>query len=113
MMATPIALAHIRIRVQSPMFTMSATAPIVQKLVRFMIAPRTSPSAKVAQTTVLCTAAMSISGMAVWPASAGPVAGGVGKAGRGEALATDPAGIAAAAGAARGVGLVAGNGQRE
>src|SRR5690606_37040840 len=108
MMATPIALAHIRIRVQSPMLTMSATAPIVQKLVRFMIAPSTSPSAKVAQTTVFCTAAMSISGMAVWPDSAGLVAGGIGKAGGGESFTPDPAGIAAAAGAARGIGLVAG-----
>src|SRR5580765_2058547 len=37
--ATPIAITHMRMRVQSPMVTMSETAPIVQKWVRCAIAP--------------------------------------------------------------------------
>jgi hypothetical protein len=45
-MATPIASAHMRMRDQSPMVTMSATAPMVQKCVRCAMAPKTTASAK-------------------------------------------------------------------
>ena len=49
--ATPMAIDHIRIRPQSPMLTMSATAPMVQKWVRCATAPNTSASANANQST--------------------------------------------------------------
>ena len=61
MMATPIAASHIRIRVQSPMFTMSETAPIVQKLLRLIATPTTKAMPKVAQVTRCCSEATSAS----------------------------------------------------
>ncbi len=50
--ATPIASAHIRSRLQSPMLTASDTAPIVQKCVRCRIAPNRNVRANVAHSTV-------------------------------------------------------------
>jgi hypothetical protein len=50
-MATPMASSHIRMRVQSPMLTMSATAPMVQKWVRWAMAPKTAASANAAHRT--------------------------------------------------------------
>ncbi len=50
-MATAIASSHWRMRVQSPKLTMSATLPIVQKLVRCTIAPKAIAKAKVAVST--------------------------------------------------------------
>ena len=47
--ATAIASTHMRMRVQSPMLTMSETAPIVQKLVLLPTNPKTPPSAKPSQ----------------------------------------------------------------
>ena len=49
--ATPIASTHMRMRVQSPMLTMSATAPMVQKCVRWAIAPNSTASAKAPHST--------------------------------------------------------------
>jgi hypothetical protein len=51
--ATPAASSHMRMRLQSPMLTMSATAPMVQKCVRCATAPKTTASAKLAQSTWL------------------------------------------------------------
>jgi hypothetical protein len=50
-MVTPEASAHCRIRVQSPMATMSLTAPMVQKPVRWVMAPNASPMEKALQST--------------------------------------------------------------
>ena len=50
-MATPMARAHMRMRLQSPMLTMSATAPMVQKWVRWAMAPKTAAKKKAAQRT--------------------------------------------------------------
>src|SRR5690606_38283915 len=44
--ATAIASSHMRMRVQSPMWTMSETAPIVQKFVLLPTNPNTAPRAK-------------------------------------------------------------------
>ena len=49
--ATPMASSHMRMRVQSPMLTMSATAPMVQKCVRCATAPKATASAKLAHST--------------------------------------------------------------
>ena len=49
--ATPMASSHMRMRVQSPMLTMSATAPMVQKCVRCAIAPKAAASANAAHST--------------------------------------------------------------
>jgi len=49
-MATAIASSHIRIRVQSPMLTMSDTAPIVQKFVMLPMKPNIAPSPNPSQT---------------------------------------------------------------
>jgi hypothetical protein len=49
--ATAIASTHMRRRVKSPMLTMSASAPIVQKCVLCAIAPKASASAKADQST--------------------------------------------------------------
>ena len=49
--ATPAAQAHWRMRCQSPMFTMSLTAPMVQKCVRCAMAPKTKDNAKEASST--------------------------------------------------------------
>ena len=51
-MATPMARTHMRMRVQSPMLTMSATAPMVQKCVRWAMAPKATASPKAAHSTV-------------------------------------------------------------
>ena len=50
-MATPIAMPHMRMRVQSPMLTTSLTAPMVQKWVRCAMAPKTIDRIKPAQRT--------------------------------------------------------------
>ncbi len=50
-----------RMRVQSPMLTMSETAPIVQKWVRCAIAPSTTDSPNAAQSTCVASAPMSMS----------------------------------------------------
>ncbi len=62
--AVAIASAHMRARVQSPMLTTSATAPIVQKWVRCAIAPKIAASANAAHSTRVVKAAGSISLMA-------------------------------------------------
>jgi len=49
--AVPMASSHMRMRVQSPMLTMSATAPMVQKCVRWAMAPKTAASAKADHST--------------------------------------------------------------
>ena len=51
-MATAMASTHMRMRVQSPRLTMSATAPMVQKWVRCAMAPKATASAKAAHSTV-------------------------------------------------------------
>ena len=48
-MATAAASAHMRRRVQSPISRMSATAPMVQKLLRWAAAPNAAPIAKATQ----------------------------------------------------------------
>ena len=50
--ATPMASTHMRMRVQSPRLTMSATAPMVQKWVRCAMAPKATASAKAAHSTL-------------------------------------------------------------
>ena len=64
--ATPIAMAHLRMRVQSPMLTTSATAPIVQKWVRCAIAPNSTDRPNAAQSTPLARAFRSISCIAAF-----------------------------------------------
>jgi hypothetical protein len=98
----PMASSHIRMRLQSPMLTMSDTAPMVQKWVFWPMAPKTKATAKASQRTVLDATAVSMSGA---------VNGGVGDAGGGKAFGAQAAGIADPAGTALVVGLVAGNGQ--
>ncbi len=58
-MATPIASPHWRMRVQSPMFTTSLTAPIVQKWVRWTMAPNRRERKKVAPSTWVPSAEIS------------------------------------------------------
>ncbi len=62
--ATPMAMTHMRMRVQSPMLTMSATAPMVQKWVRWAMAPNRTESANAAHNTWVATAWRSMSCMA-------------------------------------------------
>jgi hypothetical protein len=50
--ATAIASSHMRMRPQLPMFTMSETAPMVQKLVRCATAPTTKAIPKPDQVTM-------------------------------------------------------------
>src|SRR3954470_9646023 len=57
MIATAIASSHMRMRFQSPMPTMSDTAPMVQKRVLFPTAPKTNASPKPPQTTQDASAA--------------------------------------------------------
>ena len=52
-MATATAKPHWRIRVQSPMFTTSLTAPMVQKWVRWAMAPKMADKIKAAHNTWL------------------------------------------------------------
>jgi hypothetical protein len=59
--ATPIASTHMRMRAQSPIVTMSATAPMVQKCVRCEIAPNTTAKPNEAQSTTVERAATSLS----------------------------------------------------
>ncbi len=61
-MATAIASTHIRMRRQSPKFTMSVTAPIVQKFTRLATAPKTNAStnARLATTMGSLAAAVAI-----------------------------------------------------
>src|SRR5689334_20731282 len=59
--ATPMAMTHMRMRVQSPMVTMSATAPIVQKCVRCAMAPKSAAKTKAAHSTWAASADRSIS----------------------------------------------------
>jgi len=49
--ATPMAKAHMRMRLQSPMWMMSPTAPMVQKWVCCAMAPNTIERANVAHNT--------------------------------------------------------------
>ena len=49
--ATPMAATHMRMRDQSPIVRMSATAPMVQKWVRCAIAPKITASANAAHST--------------------------------------------------------------
>ena len=49
--ATATASNHMRMRVQSPVLTMSATAPMVQKCVRWATAPKTIARAKLPHKT--------------------------------------------------------------
>ncbi|GIX25872.1 MAG: hypothetical protein KatS3mg122_3103 [Caldimonas sp.] len=51
MMATPMAMTHMRMRLQSPIVTMSDTAPMVQKWVRCAMAPKRAASTKAAHST--------------------------------------------------------------
>ena len=53
MMAVAMASTHMRMRVQSPMFTTSAMAPMVQKWVRCANAPKTVASAKADHSSVI------------------------------------------------------------
>ena len=55
--ATAIASSHMRMRFQSPMLTMSDTAPMVQKLVLLATAPNTNASANAPHTTMAESAA--------------------------------------------------------
>ena len=59
--ATPIASTHIRMRVQSPKVTMSATAPMVQKWVRWAIAPNATDKVRAAHSTCAFKASRLIS----------------------------------------------------
>src|SRR5690349_6542818 len=52
-----MASSHMRMRLQSPMLTMSDTAPMVQKCVLLATAPKTKPSANAPHTTIEASAA--------------------------------------------------------
>jgi len=58
--ATAIASTHMRMRVQSPMLTMSAMAPMVQKFVFWARAPKTIAQAKLLHNTALASVSGSI-----------------------------------------------------
>ena len=62
--ATPMAMDHMRMRVQSPMWTTSATAPMVQNCVRCAMAPNSTASANAAHSTWWASAPKSTSCMA-------------------------------------------------
>ena len=51
--ATAIASSHMRMRLLSPMFTQSDTAPMVQKLVLLATAPKTKARTNAPQVTAL------------------------------------------------------------
>src|SRR6185503_6281989 len=94
-----------RMRPQLPMFTTSETAPMVQKLVRLATAPKTNARMKPPRTTA----------KAGWPKPAilPSVPRGIGDARGREALAAQPARIAAPARPSLGIGVVARHGERE
>ena len=50
--ATAMARTHMRMRVQSPMLTMSDSAPMVQKCVRWVMAPKATARENADQRTV-------------------------------------------------------------
>ena len=54
-LATATASIQVRMRVHEPMFTMSDSAPMVQKLVLWATAPNTNASAKPPQTTIVAS----------------------------------------------------------
>src|SRR6185295_17462965 len=108
-MATPMASSHMRMRLRLPMLTQSDTAPMVQKLVLCPTAPNTNASRKAPRATLgAMAAAVSIRRSL----NAGSVARAIGHGGSLEAGLAQPAGVADAAGAALGVGLVAGHAHR-
>src|SRR5438067_3580659 len=112
--ATAIASSHMRMRPQLPMFTTSETAPMVQKLVRLATAPKTKASANPPSATIEPSCeAVAAKGPPQEPSILTLVARRIGHARLGEALATETARVAAAAGAARRVGVVAGHRERE
>src|SRR5258706_6731932 len=115
-MATAIASSHMRMRPRLPMFTTSETAPMVQKLVRFAPAPKTKPRANPPHATHAPRFAVPLNGIPYGKQEAilaKLVARGIGEARALEALAPEAAGIAAAAGPAAGVGVVARHRERE
>src|SRR5574343_608289 len=108
-MATPIASSHMRMRLQSPMLTMSDTAPMVQKWVFWPMAPKAKATAKASQRTGVVAILASMVRLeskvsnAVWR--------GIGNASGGKAFGTQAARIADTAGTAQLIGLIAGNRQ--
>ena len=58
-----MASTHMRARVQSPMLTTSETAPMVQKWVRWVMAPNTTANANEAHKTLAARLLISISVM--------------------------------------------------
>ena len=74
-MATAIASTHIRMRCQLPKFTMSAIAPIVQKLTRLATAPNTNASANASEATSSGSLATSAGSMDSIIAPGAPAAG--------------------------------------
>src|SRR5438477_7226786 len=112
--ATAIASSHMRMRPQLPMFTTSETAPMVQKLVRLATAPKTKASANPPSATIEPSCeAVAAKGPPQEPSILTLVARRIGHARLGEALPPETAGVAAPAGAARRVGVVARHRERE